>query len=45
MGKGQVLYRILVRNPGGNSRLRGALRKYEDNNFIDLQEMAFGSVY
>ena len=42
--EGSVVYRVLVRNPGGKNILRGHRHKFEDSSLIVLREGGCGSV-
>jgi hypothetical protein len=39
MGKGRVLYRVLVENPGGKRPLGRPRHRWEDNIKLDLREV------
>jgi hypothetical protein len=44
MGKGRVLYRVLVWKPEGKSPLGRTGHRWEDNNKMDLQEVGCGGM-
>jgi hypothetical protein len=44
-GKGERVYRVLVRKPAGNRPLWRPRRRWQDNTKMDLQELGCGGMY
>jgi len=44
MGERRGVYRVLVRKPEGNRPLGRPKRRWEDNIYIDLQEVGCGGI-
>jgi hypothetical protein len=44
MGEGRAVYRVLMRKPEGRRPLGRHMRKWEDNNKMDLQEVCCGGM-